>query len=205
MFAVLGASESIVFVSALLLTLLIGAVQLVGVGGDFHVDAHTDVDTGSVMLSWLGIGTLPLMIVMVVFLALFGITGLTIEQVSHDWLGSLLSPWIAAPAALAAALPLTGVVTRGLARILPQDFTSAVSLDMLVGETARIVTGRARQGFPARARVEDSYGQAHYVMVEPNAADQVFEEGEAILLIRREDTLFRAISRGDHRLPQIGA
>lgn len=41
-------------------------------------------------------------------------------------------------------------------------------------------------------------------MVEPNAPDQVFEEGEAILLVRREDRLFRAISRGDHRLPQIG-
>lgn len=207
MFAVVGAPESIVFVSALLLTLLIGAIQLIGFGSDLHVGGHADIEghAGSAVLSWLGVGTLPLMIVIVVFLTFFGVAGLMIEQVGQDWLGSLVSPWIAAPAAIAAALPLTGFATRALAHILPQDFTTAVSQDMLVGEPARIVTGQARHGFPARARVEDSHGQSHYVMVEPNAPDQVFEEGEAILLIRREATLFRAISRGDHRLPHIGA
>ncbi|OYY77488.1 MAG: hypothetical protein B7Y43_10505 [Sphingomonas sp. 28-62-20] len=206
MFAVLGASESVVFVSALILMLLIGAVQLVGLGGHFGIDAHVDADVDAEidLLGWLGVGTLPLMILIVVFLALFGTTGLIIEQASHDWLGTFLPPLIAGPAALVAALPLTGFSARGLARILPRDFTTAVSLDTLVGETGKIVTGRASHGSPARARVEDLHGQAHFVMVEPNASDQILEEGEAILLVRRENDLFRAISRGDHRLPQLG-
>ena len=206
MFAVLSAPESVVFVSALILMLLIGVVQLVGIGGDFGSDTHVDADVHADMdlLGWLGVGTLPLMILIVVFLALFGTLGLIIEQASHDWLDMMLSPLIAGPAALLAALPLTGLGARGLARILPRDFTTAVSLDTLVGESATVVTGRASHGSPARARVLDAHGQAHFVMVEPNAPDQVFEEGEAILLVRRENDLFRAISRGDHRLPQLG-
>ncbi len=206
MFAVLGASDSVIFVSALILMLLIGAVQVIGLGSDFGIDAHVeaDVDANIDLLGWLGIGTLPLMILMVVFLGLFGTIGLIIEQASHDWLGAMTSPLIAGPAALVVALPLTGLSARGLARVLPRDFTTAVSLDTLVGETGKIVTGRASAGSPARARVEDAHGQAHFIMVEPNAPDQIFEEGEAILLVRRENDLFRAISRGDHRLPQLG-
>ncbi|MBX9874745.1 MAG: YqiJ family protein [Beijerinckiaceae bacterium] len=206
MLAVLSASESIIFVSALILMMLIGVVQVIGLGGQFGLDTHVDVDTDADidLLGWLGVGTLPLMIVIVVLLALFGTIGLIIEQVSHDIFGAMVSPLIAAPASLLISLPLTGLSARGLARILPRDFTTAVSLDTLVGESGRILTGRARQGSPAKARVEDAHGQAHFVMVEPNTPDQTLEEGEIILLVRREDTVFFAISRGDHRLPQLG-
>lgn len=202
MFAVLGASESVIFVSALILVFGIGVIQLAGLGAHLGTDAHLDGDVD--LLDWLGIGGLPLMIVLVVFLAFFGVTGLIIEQASHDWMGKMLPPILAGIGASVAALPLTWLTARGLVRIMPRDFTTAISLDSLIGETARIVTGRARQGSPARARVEDVHGQAHFVMVEPNSPDQIFEEGEAILLVRRENELFRAISRGDHRLPQLG-
>lgn len=87
--------------------------------------------------------------------------------------------------------------------LLPRDQSSAVPLDALTGSFARIVTGVARSGSPARARVEDAYGQAHYVMVEPDNAGQTLEEGETILLVRREDHVFRAISHGDHYLPRL--
>ena len=74
---------------------------------------------------------------------------------------------------------------------------------MLVGSPARIVTGRASAGSPARARVEDHHGQAHYVMVEPDNEGQSLTEGETILLVRRDGPLFRAISHGDHYLPRL--
>lgn len=220
MFALLSAPENLVFVSALILMLLIGLIQLIGLGGDFGTDMNVDADLhlgadagadvgadvgmGGTLIGWLGVGRVPLMVLLVVFLAIFGVSGLIAQQASHDLIGHLLTPLIAVPAALVAAVPLTGMGARLLARVLPRDETSAVSLDTLVGEVARIVTGRASHGSPARAQVEDGFGQRHYVMVEPNSADQVFEEGEAILLVRREDNVFRAISRGDHRLPQLG-
>ncbi len=202
MITVLGAPESFAFVSALILMVLVGVVQLIGLGGD--VDADGPATESLDLLNWLGFGRVPLMVLLVVFLGSFGSTGLLIEQACHDLFGTRLSPLFAVPAALAASVPLTALGARLLAKLLPRDETSAVSLDSLVGEYARIITGRAAAGSPARARVEDRHGQPHFVMVEPNSQDQVFEEGEAILLVRREENLFRAISRGEHRLPHIG-
>lgn len=205
MFSFLAAPENVVFVTAILLMLLIGVVQFIGlgdhIGGHADVDLHADGDLDP--LGWLGVGRLPLLMVLVVFLALFGILGLMLQQTMQDWVGAPLNPWIAVPVAGVAALPLTGLAARGLARILPRDFTTAVPLEILVGTGAQIVTGRATQGSPARARAEDPHGQVHYVMVEPDLPGQAFEEGERVLLVRREGECFRAISRGDFRLPSL--
>ena len=112
------------------------------------------------------------------------------QQLAAAWLGGPLSPWLAAPAALIAALPLTGVGARGLARILPSDETTAIGLGALLGRRAEIVIGEARRGFPARARVRDVHGQTHYVMVEPTDEDIVLVAGATALLVRREGELF---------------
>jgi len=197
--AFLFATENIVFVSAIVLMLLIGAVQAIGIAGDFDLDIHGDAD----LLGWLGLGRLPLLMLLAIFLALFGMIGLIGQHLLLDFAGAMLSPLIAAPAAFLASLPLTGFAARWLAPLLPRDQSSAVPLDALTGSFARIVTGVARSGSPARARVEDAYGQAHYVMVEPDNAGQTLEEGETILLVRREDHVFRAISHGDHYLPRL--
>ena len=205
MLAFLGASENVAFVTAIVLMLLIGVVQLIGLGdhlgGDFDADLHVDGDFN--LLSWLGVGRLPLLMLLIVFLAIFGIAGLILQQAVSDWAGAPLDAWVAGPAVAIAALPLAGFAARGLARILPHDHTTAVPLEVLIGTTAQVVTGRATLGSPARARAEDHHGQAHYVMVEPDQSGQVFEEGERVLLVRREGDLFRAISRGDFRLPRL--
>lgn len=199
MAAFLFATENIVFVSAIVLMLLIGAVQAIGIAGDFDLDIHGDAD----LPGWLGLGRLPLLMLLAIFLALFGMIGLIGQHLLLDFAGAMLSPLIAAPAAFLASLPLTGFAARSLAPLLPRDQSSAVPLDALTGSFARIVTGVARSGSPARARVEDVYGQAHYVMVEPDNAGQTLEEGETILLVRREEHVFRAISHGDHYLPRL--
>lgn len=204
MAAFLFATENIVFVSAIVLMLLIGAVQAIGIAGDFDLDIHGDADLpGWLELGWLGLGRLPLLMLLAIFLALFGMIGLIGQHLLLDFAGAMLSPLIAAPAAFLASLPLTGFAARSLAPLLPRDQSSAVPLDALTGSFARIVTGVARSGSPARARVEDVYGQAHYVMVEPDNAGQTLEEGETILLVRREEHVFRAISHGDHYLPRL--
>lgn len=199
MLSFLGASENIAFVSAIVLMLLIGVAQIVGLGGDGDVDADVDLN----LLSWLGVGQLPLLMLLVVFLAVFGVAGLILQQAVSDWTGVPLQARIAVPAVAVASLPVTGLVARGLARILPRDHTTAVPLEVLIGTTAQVVTGRATLGSPARARAEDHHGQSHYVMVEPNDGGQIFEEGERVLLVRREGETFRAVSRGDFRIPSL--
>lgn len=180
------------FSVALLLMLMIGLAEAVGLGtGAAHLDAHADLHAdGPDLLGWLGIGKVPLLIVIVVLLASFALIGIGIQQLAEALWGGPLSPWLAGPAAFVAALPLTGVGARGLARIMPSDETTAIGIGTLVGRRAEIVIGTARRGSPARARVRDVHGQAHYVMVEPTEEDGLMEAGATALLVRREGELF---------------
>jgi hypothetical protein len=199
----LAAPENTVFVASLALMLLIGAVEVIGLGaGSFGVDLDAD-GAGGDLLAWLGVGRVPLLILLVVFLAIFGTIGLAVQQVAAGVTGAPLSAWAAAPIAALLAFPVTGIAARGLARVLPGEETSAIELDELLGRAAVLTTGRAEHGFPARARVEDRHGQAHYVMVEPDRPGPVFREGDAVLLARREGHVFRAIARGDALLPRL--
>jgi len=178
---------------ALTIMILIGAIEAVGLGaGSLGHDLHLDADSD--WLGWLGFGKLPLLMLLVVFLTAFGIIGLVGQQFALDHLGALLPALIAAPSAAVAALPVTGLAARLLARVMPRDETTAIDIGQLVGLNAQIVVGRAVMGSPAKARVRDFHGQTHYVMVEPDDPAAAFAEGDEILLVRREGHVFRAIS-----------
>ena len=180
--------ENLPFSVALLVMLLIGAVEALGLGiGGADLDAHVD---GGDLLGWLGVGTVPLLIVLVVLLALFGLIGIAIQQAAAAIWGTPLTPWLASAAALVGALPLTGVSARGLAHVLPSAETTAISLENLVGRRAEIVVGEARRGSPARGRVRDAYGQVHYVMVEPTNDDETIKAGATALLVGRQGDIF---------------
>jgi hypothetical protein len=190
------APENLPFAVALVLMLMIGLVEAVGLGaGAVHLDADADVDAG--LLAWMGVGRIPLLMAIVVLLALFGLIGIAFQQLATAFLGAPLSPWIAAPAAFVASLPLTGFAARGLARILPQDETTAIPLDDLIGRRATIVVGTARIGSPARASVRDHHGQTHYVMVEPTDERESVGEGRCVLLVRREGDIFIGLAEGE--------
>ena len=204
-------SENLIFTAALVLMLVIGVIQAIGLGDfspdiDMDVDADVDVDingTGDGLLALLGLGRLPLLMLLVLFLALFGCIGLAGQHFMGALIGGPLSPWLAAPAAAVAALPLTSLLARPLSHVIPQDETTAVNVSSLVGRFAVIQTGSARTGSPARAKVTDMHGHSHYIMVEPDNAGQVLHEGEQILLTARHGGNFRAISRGDTHVPRL--
>jgi len=191
------APEAVVFTAAWVLMLLIGAIEAVGLGSS-GLDLDLDFDSG--LFDWLGIGRVPLLVLLVAFLAVFGAVGLAGQQVAREVTGALLSPWIAIPAALVVALPLTSGVSRLLARLLPRDETTAFEIDDLVGRTGTVTIGRAAAGSPARTRVLDPHGQAHHVLVEPNDPAESFSEGDTVLLVRREGPSFRAILHSSPRL-----
>jgi membrane protein implicated in regulation of membrane protease activity len=192
------ASENLPFSAALLLMLMIGAVEAVGLGASAaHLELDADADAGH-LLGWLGVGEVPLLMLLVVLLAWFGTVGLGLQQAIGP-----ISPWIASGAAFAAALPLTGFTARGLARIMPRDETTAVSLDTLVGKRATVTVGVARRGSPAQARVRDVHGQVHYVMIEPCGDSEAVATGETVLLVRREGNIFIGLGDGDALLPRL--
>jgi len=196
------ASQNTPFAAALLLMLLIGGAQAAGLG-DFDADHDLGDAASEGLLSLLGLGRVPLLLWLALFLMIFGVIGYAGQQFWQALTGSLASAWLAGPVAAAVSLPFTGAGARLLARVMPQDETTAVSVDSLIGRFATVQTGTARPGSPARARVTDMHGHPHFVMVEPDNPDQVLHEREEILLVRREGEVFRAISRGGHFLPGL--
>lgn len=199
MLAFLTSGDNVPFFAALLLMLLIGLVEAIGLGGGavlgdgIDADVDGDIDGHSSLLNWLNVGRLPLLMLIVVFLFSFGLTGLILQQVIAGIFGRPGPWWLAVPLAVAAALPFTRLFGRVVSRILPSDETTAVSRESLVGRWATIVTGKAEVGSAAQARVRDVHGQTHYVMIEPDDAGEIFEEGSQVIIVRHAGARFFAI------------
>ena len=81
-----------------------------------------------------------------------------------------------------------------LAHIIPRDETSAVSELTLIGRAGVISAGMARQGLAAQARVRDSHGRTHYLMVEPDVEGETFDQGVQILVVRKVGAFYRCIA-----------
>jgi hypothetical protein len=183
------------FTVATLLLLLITAVEGIALLFGAHVlhwldhlvpdpwDAvHGPFDSA---LGWLHVGKVPVLVLMVIFLASFALTGFALNMVAHRLFGLYLTVWIAVPVALITALPIVRILGAGLAHMIPSDETFAVTLDTLVGRVATVVSGTARNGYPAQAKVLNQHGQALYVMVEPDTHGAEFAQGASILLVRQ--------------------
>lgn len=137
------------------------------------------------ILGWFHIGRVPVLILIVIFLGAFALTGFGINMVTQRLFGIFVTPWIAAPAAFVCALPIVRILGAGFAKVMPRDETYAVTLDSLVGRVATILGGTARPGYPAQGKVLNEHGQALYVMIEPDVPDAVFEAGTSVLLVRQ--------------------
>ncbi|OIO54581.1 MAG: hypothetical protein AUJ55_11780 [Proteobacteria bacterium CG1_02_64_396] len=133
------------------------------------------------------------MVVLILLLTSFGVAGLSIQLALQSTTGLLLPSWLAAPAALALALPVTRWGSALVAHFLPQDETEAVSEESFIGRVATITLGVARPGSPAQARLHDGFGQTHYVMVEPDTGQPELKQGDHVLLVRQKGSLFVAI------------
>jgi membrane protein implicated in regulation of membrane protease activity len=200
------------FAVAFVLVLLLALVQAIGLGDMFDGDTVADPSAGAEggpglqpgaldgVFTLLGIGRVPLTIWLALFLFGFAAIGVSIQSLAQSLVGAPLNRWVAAIAALVAAIPLTSVLARPLGAILPRDETSAVTTDALLGRRGTITDGIARHGSPARARVQDTHGQTHHVMVEPHEASSELHAGDQILLVRREGLQFYATALAERRL-----
>ncbi|MGI9449813.1 MAG: OB-fold-containig protein, partial [Geminicoccaceae bacterium] len=135
----------------------------------------------------------PLLVVIVAFLTVFGLSGLILQNLWSGITGSMLPASLASLPALVVGLITTRYLALGLARLIPSSETSAVSSDSFVGRVAVLTLGTAATGKPAQAKLTDGYGQAHYLMVEPDQTDMVFQQGDRILLVGRKAGVFKGI------------
>ncbi|MCJ8160732.1 OB-fold-containig protein [Acinetobacter zhairhuonensis] len=67
----------------------------------------------------------------------------------------------------------------------------------LLGRLATISSGNARPGFSAQARVRDEYGQLHYVQVEPEFGELVFQSQIILIRIKHSHYIAKKISKSN--------
>ena len=194
------ASSNLPFLIALGALALVALFQITGLGdvlegaGDFDSpDGLEAGGFGEALTSLLGLGRVPLLIWLASLLLTFGSIGLIGQSVIAELLGAPLSAGWATLLAGAAALPLNSLAVRPLGAVIPKDETTAITLDELVRREAEIQIGTARAGSPARAKVIDRHGQAHFVMVEPHDATIALQTGDTVLLVRREGPTFYGV------------
>ena len=223
MWTLIQASETRLFGIALAVMILLGVLECVSLmlGGasdwldsllpDSLTDATSpeltiDADTGSTVircLSWLYVGKLPLLMWLVVFLLVYGLTGYAVQAAWFVLFAGWLPMWLAAIAAWLVALPVVRVLAQGLHRVLPKDESTAQASADLVVRGGVVVLGRASSEQAAQVRVKDAFGQQHYVMAKADGADDLLQ-GSSVLLVSQENGQFRAIVNPNPHLKSDG-
>ena len=171
------------------------AVDGATAGLDAPLDADLGGDPGTFLqfLSWLGVGKVPALIVLVTLLMSFGLTGILGQQAFQNFAGAYAPGWLAGIAAFIAALPITSYISRGVAKVFPKEESDAVSTGTFIGKVAVIFRGTAKSGQPAEAKLKDFVGTVHYLLVEPDLEGDEFVEGDEILLVSKDGAKFKGI------------
>jgi len=184
------------FTLAFVVMIGIGLIEAFGLGLG-HLDLGTDIDGDTQgaaqggLLDWLGLGeNMPILIWLTSLLACFTLVGLTIQQITGAIAGSPLPWWMACVGAFAGALPLNTIAANGLSRVMPGFESTVVSADDLVRLRGTVLEGTARRDAPARTKVVDAHGQAHFILVEPHDASEAIAAGETVLVVRREGPVY---------------
>ena len=146
------------------------------------------------VLGWLHVGRVPALVLLLLFLAGYVLFGYGLQMVAHGLLGGYLPAWMAGLLAVPSGMATVRGLGSLIAHIVPRDETSIVSEQSLVGRVGVVTAGVARRGLAAQARVRDALGRSHYLMVEPDLDDEVFEEGAQVLIVRKAGAFFRCIA-----------
>ncbi|WP_033921412.1 OB-fold-containig protein [Sphingomonas sp. 37zxx] len=200
------APEYAPFAIALAVMIGIGLIEGIGLGlGHFDLETGIDGDAeGSSLLGWFGLsGELPILIWLTSLLGCFTLSGVAIQQGATSLLGEPLHWGLAVGGAVLIGAVLNGFAANGLARIMPGYESTVISSDDLLRQRGRILEGAARRGHPARAKIVDHHGQAHFVMVEPHDDGGMIRQGQTALLVRRKGGIFYALPDDDTVLQSI--
>ncbi len=162
---------------------------------DSHGGHHADIGESGLMgglLGWVNAGRVPVLILIIAWLAAFAASGFVIQTVA-------IGLWAALPALAASllafllALPATRFATRAVSAIIPREETYAVSDDDLVGRVAEVTLGPLDQGPAGRVKVRDSHGNWHFLMAKAAEGQDPLPVGAQALLVDRKGSTFLVI------------
>lgn len=207
---------NLIFTSAIVLMLMIalmeGLLTIIGFGLSQILDGllpDIDVEAGisdvghsnglSRLLGWIRVGEVPALVILVLFLTIFGITGITLQMSIDALTGLLLPVWLATIPVLIVTMPCLRFFAGLLGRVALKDETEAISTSSFIGNIATITLGVASKGSPAEARFTDKFGTTHYTMVEPDN-DNVHQQGDQVLLVEQVGSIFKVIESNNQHL-----
>ncbi|AOG02846.1 OB-fold-containig protein [Bosea sp. RAC05] len=177
------------------LVLFEGLAVLLGFSALKAGDPDIDVDFGDslagALMSWVNPGRVPLLVLIIAFLAAFSATGFVLQSF-------LLAQAINLPTAIVAicaatiAVPLSKLASRGIAAIIPRDETYVVSLDLLVGRHAVVTLGPLDQGSAGRVRVLDNHGNWHFLPTKAAQGQADIPTNAKVILVDRDGGTFFA-------------
>ncbi len=180
-----------------------GLVELKAPGlsvADFDLDIEAGVDLSALelaeiegeapaasatgTLTRLGIGDVPVMIWLVVLLGGFAMSGIGVQLIVEDLLGS---DWPVGLATIPAGI-FSLWFARGFGpvftRLLTKTKTDGMPERVLARRRGVVTQGTASRGRPAEVRVMDRFGNAHYVQAEPLQDRDTLEQGTDVLVLR---------------------
>jgi hypothetical protein len=193
------------------IALLEGLLTIIGAGFSQFLDnlipdmdiPDGNIDTGAVMetpslitksFGWIKIGRIPMLVVLIVFLTSFAMTGYILQSIVKAVFSTYLKSYIVVLPALVITLPFVKTISLLLAKFVIKDETSAVSRETFIGKLATITVGTAKRGTPAEAKLKDEHNQVHYVRIEPEKNDEQFEQGTEVLIVNKTRNIFIAIN-----------
>ena len=158
--------------------------------GKPHLDGHDGVVAG--LLSWINLGGVPLLILIMLLLGIFAITGFAVQTVA-DMVWTPLPAVVAVLPAAVLTIPLVRGSTRTIARLIPRDETYVVDAGDFVGRTAKVTVGPLDQGLPGRVSVKDVHGNWHQLRASAAKGEGPLSIGAEVLLVDRKADIFIAV------------
>lgn len=171
------------FYVLMICTGLVAADHDVDLDHDMGIEHAHEFDPGTLAkaLQFLGIGRVPMSIIMISFCFLWGFAGFAANTLLKPMLPAWLFVWASIAVAFVAAVVFTRFTAGLLGRIMPATETYAVTLEQLVGKWAEAVT-TIDQSF-GQAQVHDDAGALHTVQCLIRDGESNIARGTQVVLL----------------------
>jgi hypothetical protein len=188
------------------LLLAVGALPFDDMG--LHFDAHAghvdhDVPGDHDLLGILGVGRVPISIVLIGFSLLWGVIGwFAMRAFQSVWPEPGVFIWPSLLVALVGAAGLTRLMTRLLSRVMPGTETYGAGTRELIGRMAETRYPISPTG--GTVQVYDQYGTLHEVPARVLTGEAMIPAGARVVLWRYDDVTGSYLVTQDDALNGIG-
>lgn len=164
---------------------------------DGHHDADHDQDVEGDhggLLALLGVGKVPLSIVLQTLFMMFGLVGVSATTLIAWMTGHLATSYLAlsAPIALLGGLVLSMVTVRTVARVVPSVSGQAHTRRELVGQSGVVISSKVSAEF-GEVRLQDPTGRTLRLICYTGAEEPLIPEGTEVVITdwdREHDRLY---------------